>query len=128
MINIELITLDINNLKLKFTSDLEIKKYIETTYKLNVNDQNWYMDGKKINHIKDNNKYIVITKNNFINIKVKKEDSIISLPQISRKTKIKEINKIFNFNNLYFNNKKLKSNHTLDKYNITDNSILHVNI
>ena len=128
MINIEVVTSEIINLKLKFTSEINIKNYIERYYKLKINDQIWTYNNTIINKLEDNKNYLVFKSDPFVNIKVRKDNNIISLPQISKKTKIKEINKMFNFNNLYFNNKKLKSNYTLDKYDITDNSILYVNI
>lgn len=128
MINIEVVTCEIINLKLKFTSEINIKNYIERYYNLKINDQIWTYNNTIINKLEDNKNYLVFKSDPFVNIKVRKDNNIISLPQISKKTKIKEINKMFNFNNLYFNNKKLKSNYTLDKYDITDNSILYVNI
>ena len=128
MINIEVVTCEIINLKLKFTSEINIKNYIERYYNLKINDQIWTHNNTIINKLEDNKNYLVFKSDPFVNIKVRKDNNIISLPQISKKTKIKEINKMFNFNNLYFNNKKLKSNYTLDKYDITDNSILYVNI
>jgi len=128
MINIEVVTCEIINLKLKFTSEINIKNYIERYYNLKINDQIWTHNDTIINKLEDNKNYLVFKSDPFVNIKVRKDNNIISLPQISKKTKIKEINKMFNFNNLYFNNKKLKSNYTLDKYDITDNSILYVNI
>jgi len=128
MINIEVVTCEIINLKLKFTSEINIKNYIERYYNLKINDQIWTCNNKIINQLEDDKNYLVFKSDPFVNIKVRKDNNIISLPQISKKTKIKEINKMFNFNNLYYNNKKLKSNYTLDKYDITDNSILYVNI
>jgi hypothetical protein len=128
MINIEVVTCEIINLKLKFTSEISIKNYIERYYNLKINDQIWTCNNKIINQLEDDKNYLVFKSDPFVNIKVLKDNNIISLPQISKKTKIKEINKMFNFNNLYYNNKKLKSNYTLDKYDITDNSILYVNI
>ena len=128
MINIEVVTCEIINLKLKFTSEINIKNYIERYYNLKINDQIWTCNNKIINQLEDDKNYLVFKSDPFVNIKVLKDNNIISLPQISKKTKIKEINKMFNFNNLYYNNKKLKSNYTLDKYDITDNSILYVNI
>jgi len=126
MIFIEIINNEILNIELEFDDFSNIKKHIEKNYKINIHQQLWYFKNNPVNILINNNKYFVY-KNDYINIKIKNINNIINLPQVSLSTTIKEINCIFNFNNLYYKNKKLKYNSPLAKYNISDNSILYVN-
>lgn len=124
MLHIKLVTDDIITLKITYTDFLQIKKYIEKNYKIKILQQEWLLDGKHVNIIKDNERYCVYN-NNYINLKVNKQNELIILPQLSICTKIKDINKIFNFNNLYYKNKKLDMNFSIAKHNISNNTILN---
>lgn len=124
MLHIKLVTDDITTLKIIYTDFLQIKKYIEKNYKIKVPYQEWLLDGKPVNIIKDNKRYCVYN-NNYINLKVNKQNELIILPQLPISTKIKDINKIFNFNNLYYKNKKLEMDFSIAKYNISNNTILN---
>nr|QFG74645.1 MAG: hypothetical protein [Megaviridae environmental sample] len=124
MLHIKLVTDDITTLKIIYTDFLQIKKYIEKNYKIKVPCQEWLLDGKPVNIIKDNKRYCVYN-NNYINLKVNKQNKLIILPQLPISTKIKDINKIFNFNNLYYKNKKLEIDFSIAKYNISNNTILN---
>lgn len=82
------------------------------------------------NEWNSNNKYYLFLncEDDTININIKKNDNIVSLPKIKLSTFVQDIKTIFNIDDdLYYNNVKLDDYKQICYYNIENNSILECN-
>lgn len=126
MISVEIFNNEFKNLKFDFDTFNNIKILLKEKTNIPIKYQIWMNKNKLVEDIKNNNKYIVFSKNDYVNIKVtNNNNNIIHLPQISLSTKIKDIKNIFKFNNLYYKNIKLKLESSLGENKIKNNSILN---
>ena len=118
------------NLNIKDETLLDLKNYFFINKNIKINCQQWYLNDKKIDDdfkIVKGKYYIYIFDDKEICLKLISDNNIIKTPYISKYMKIKELKNILNIkNNIYLKNIKLKNSHTLDYYNIKNNSELYV--
>jgi hypothetical protein len=107
----------------------DLIKYLEIVYNYDI--ETIYENNNKLlenfNKWNDSKKYTIITKNNdYINIKIKINDSFINLPKLEINTKVIDIKNILSIkDDIFYMNIKLNDNKTLLYYKIKNNSTLY---
>jgi hypothetical protein len=107
----------------------DLIKYLELVYNYDI--ETIYENNNKLldnfNKWNDSKKYTIITKNNdYINIKIKLNDSFINLPKLEINTKVIDIKNILSIkDDIFYMNIKLNDNKTLLYYKIKNNSTLY---
>lgn len=95
-------------------------------------DYDWYKDGIKLddnyNDWEENGTYEIIFSQQYINLYIKIKNKNIMSPLICKSSTIEELKDILSIkDNIYFNQKKLQNEYTLDDYDINHLDSLIIN-